>query len=86
MIKNYMEDIIDHILPDLIKEHKDICTCDRCIEDIKAVALNKLPPLYIVTEKGLVYTKLNELKSQFKINVITELALAIEIVSQNPNH
>lgn len=86
MIKNYMEDAVDHILPKLLEDYGNICKCNQCLEDIKAIALNSLEPRYVVTDKGSVYVKLNELINQFNTDVIKELVKAIDIVSNNPRH
>lgn len=86
MIKNYMETIIDNILPEVLDKSENICKCEVCIEDIKARALNNLKPLYVVTEKGIVYTKVNELRTQFMTDALKELLQAIEIVSKHPRH
>jgi len=86
LIKNYMEDIVDLKLPDILAKYTDICKCSKCIEDIKALALNKLPPHYVVTSQGLLYTKTNELVNQFDTDVITEIVIAIETVSKSPRH
>lgn len=86
MIKNYMELVVDHTLPSVLEEYKDVCQCPRCIEDIKALTLNNLKPLYVVTEKGEVYVKINELMTQFQADVIQEIVPAIEMVSKNPRH
>lgn len=86
MLRNYMEIIVDNLLTPIIDEYKDICKCNVCIEDIKAITLNNLHPLYISTEKGYTYTKINELKIQFKTTVISEIIKSIDIVSNNPNH
>lgn len=86
MLKNYMEHVVDRLLPKVLYQHEDICRCDKCIEDIKAITLNNLKPMYIVTDKGSVYSKVNELELQFRANVLKELVKAIKIVSQNPKH
>lgn len=86
MIKNHMEGVVERLLPDVLKGYTDICKCDQCIDDIKAIALNGLKPLYIATSKGEVYSKVNELEAQFKTDAIREITKAIEIVSKNPNH
>ncbi|MBU5270474.1 MAG: late competence development ComFB family protein [Clostridium cochlearium] len=86
MIKNYMEVIVDDLFPTIVDEYMDICKCDKCIDDIKAIALNNLEPIYVVSEKGNMYAKSNELNVQFRTDVIKELTEAIEIVSQNPRH
>ncbi len=86
MLKNYMEDIIDHLMPSVLVSYSDICKCEKCVLDIKAIALNGLKPMYTVTSNGSVYLKMNELNNQFKIDIINEVMKAIEIVSKNPRH
>ncbi|MBM7871020.1 competence protein ComFB [Clostridium pascui] len=86
MLKNYIEIVIDELLPHVLDKYSDICTCPRCVEDIKAIALNNLKPLYVATETGFVYAKVNDLRTQFTTDVIKELMSAIEIVSKNPRH
>lgn len=86
MIRNYMEDAVDEILPSVIGKYVNICKCQKCIEDIKAIALNNLKPIYVATSQGKVYVKINELVPQFNANVVTQLTRAIEIVSKNPRH
>ena len=86
MLKNHMEDVVEHVLPTIIHEYNDICKCDKCMDDIKAIALNNLKPAYIVTDKGNAYTKVNELISQFNVDVMNEITKAVEIVSKNSKH
>lgn len=86
MIKNYMEDAVNHLLPSILNEYNDICKCSKCIEDIKAMALNKLKPLYSVTDKGTLYLKVDEMQQQFKTDVMQQIIKSIEVVSKNPKH
>lgn len=88
MLINYMEVIVDQQLPKILKSYSSshICTCHRCMEDIKALALNNLKPMYAASNKGLVYSKINELATQFNADITTEIVQAIEIVSKNPRH
>lgn len=86
MLKNYMEVVVEHIMPDILGRYNNICKCELCVADIKAIALNNLKPMYIATEKGNIYAKVNELKTQFMTDTITELMRAIEIVTKNPRH
>jgi competence protein ComFB len=86
MVKNYMEDVVDHLLPSILDNFPEACRCSQCIEDVKALALNNLQPLYAVTEKGNVYVKVNELIVQFRTDAITQIVNAIETVSRNPRH
>ena len=51
-----------------------------------AWALNRLPPKYIVSEKGRVFTKITEQNVQFQVDVIRELTKAILYISKKPQH
>jgi competence protein ComFB len=86
MLKNYMEIVVDIILPVVIENYGNICRCDKCINDIKALALNNLQPHYVATVKGEVYTKINQLEVQFRADTITALVNSIEQVSRNSRH
>lgn len=85
-LTNYMEDAVDHMLPSVLDAYPDICTCEHCLLDIKAIALNHLHPHYVVTEKGKLYSQLEEMKIQFETDIIKALIDAIAIVSENPRH
>lgn len=83
---NYMEDAVFELLDKLLAERDDICKCERCKLDIAALVLNKLPPKYVVTQKGSVYTRLGELQLQSRVDTIREFTNAIKIVKNKPNH
>jgi len=64
----------------LVDRYQNVCTCPRCMSDIVAIALNYLPPHYIVaTETG------KEFGSPW-VMVETAVAEAIDRVMENPNH
>ena len=86
MLKNYMEIVVEDVLVGILKEHKLKCNCERCLADVKALALNNLKPIYVVSEKGILYTKLNELNNQFKADVIREIISGINMVEEKPSH
>ena len=84
-IQNYMEacvlDQLENVLNSL-----NACTCDNCIHDVLAISLNNLPPKYVVTQKGQLYTKINNLKTQFEVDTAAAIAQASAVVSRNPRH
>jgi len=84
-LKNYMEDCVEDILPMVLKG-MDICACDHCKMDIMAYALNNLPPKYVVTRKGELYTKLEAMYSQFDADIVTALTTGAKLVGNNPRH
>lgn len=83
---NYMELAVDHILPHMLKAFPDFCACDLCLLDVKALALNNLPSHYVVTEKGELYTKIDEMRVQFEADVMKALVEAIIKVKGSPRH
>lgn len=85
ILRNSMEELVNNILADII-EDLDVCKCERCIMDISAIALNNLPPKYSVTDKGELYTKVNILRMQVEVDVITALTKAAKLVKDKPNH
>jgi len=84
-IKNYMEICVVDLLEPVLK-NLNACTCDNCLHDTLAVALNSLPAKYVVTKKGEMYTKLNNLQHQFDVDIVSAIAKASEIISRNPRH
>ncbi len=85
-IQNYMEDVVQDELEILLAERPNVCSCQKCRYDMMVMALNRLPPKYVITSKGRLYTKLTEQETQFKADVVKELAKAILQVSRNPQH
>jgi len=80
-----MEDLVEIKFKELILNEK-MCKCAKCEMDIISLALNNLPPRYVVTNIGALYTRLNELVLQFSIDVTVEVLNAIKMVKCNPQH
>lgn len=85
-IQNYMEDVVQDEMEMLLSEKDDICKCQKCKFDIMVWTLNRLPPKYVITDRGRLYTKLKEQEIQFKADVVKELTKAILYISKNPQH
>ncbi|WP_313341531.1 late competence development ComFB family protein [Sedimentibacter sp.] len=89
MVVNYMEEIVKNYLNQTLKNdptYASICTCDQCIDDIMAKALNNIKPYYITTKTGEVYAEYSSLANQNHAEVIAEVIKAIEFVSNHKNH
>lgn len=84
-VKNYMEDAVRWMLDDVLKEF-DVCKCEKCREDIVAIALNNLKPLYFSTHRGEVFVSTNVLVQQFRADIIAAIIKGIEKVKEKPNH
>lgn len=84
-IRNVMENVVK----DVIAKHQHqlhlTCDCKRCLDDIMAISLNKLPPRYIVNEEHQPLVRaLHEADSQGAMNVLMIVAEAATLVSKNP--
>ena len=86
MVKNFMENVVDDMMEEVLDTYSDICKCAKCRDDIKAISLNGLRPTYVSTSRGEIYKKVSELEAQFRIDAIREITLAIAVVSRRPNH
>ncbi len=84
-IKNYMEEIVYNQMKEVLNDI-NMCTCEKCVMDIAAIALNTLPPKYIVTEKGELYSKVNALGQQFEVDVVAAITKAAVLVKRKPRH
>lgn len=85
-IKNYMEDLVEEVLLDYLKKREDICNCSRCTLDMKAFILNKVPPHYIVSDRGYLHWKLDEMRTQFNVDILAVVVEAAEKINNNKRH
>lgn len=85
-LRNFTEMLVEETVVDLWSDMSEICKCDKCRYDTKAIALNSLPPQYTVTKKGEVFSKVNSFKNQVRVDVIKEVLNAISIVTENCSH
>ena len=83
---NYMEEAATQVLDGLLTErqYQDLKLTEKSKLDVLAYALNHLPPRYVVTEKGHLYSRTDELRQQFQTDIIVELSKAIQQVVKNP--
>ncbi|MDF2984613.1 MAG: Late competence development protein ComFB [Eubacterium sp.] len=84
-IKNYMEEVVLNLMEGVLDDI-NMCKCELCVMDIAAIALNDLPPKYIATEKGELYSKVNSLRNQFEVDVIAAITKAAVLVKRAPRH
>jgi competence protein ComFB len=84
-LKNYMEIIVENSMDNVLKDYAG-CRCDKCRMDIMAIALNKLTPHYVVSEKGSLFAKVDSLEFQFMADVTSEIISAAEFVQKHPRH
>lgn len=84
--KNMMEEITEWIFEEHSNSLNLKCNCDQCKMDVIAIALNHLPPQYIVQGNKEAYIKAKYIENQYRVDVLSQLASATLIVSENPRH
>ena len=84
MIVNVMEKIVDAKLDTYLKKVEG-CTCEACVNDIKCLALNKLPSKYVNSHEGELYSRVDQIMlRQNSVDVDIAVIGAIELVQKNP--
>ncbi len=63
-----------------------LCCCDKCQVDVKAYALNHLPPKYVVMADQERVPKLTVYESKYSSDVTAQLIQACKIVMTTPHH
>lgn len=85
-IKNTMEEFVKQNIDAVLRMCSDCCSCEKCKEDIMALALNHLPPKYVSTHKGDLFARIAAMDPVDKAFIIQEIAKAIQIVHKVPRH
>lgn len=85
-MKNTMESLVEKELEKYLETKEGICKCEKCKLDMKAYALNKLPAHYVVNERGFIHEKIDEMRTQFNVNILKEVIEAVQQISKRPRH
>ena len=63
-----------------------ICCCDKCRVDVRAYALNHLPPKYVVLSENERVPRLTVYESRFSSDITAQLIQACKKVMLTPHH
>ncbi|MZP43821.1 hypothetical protein GTO89_12310 [Heliobacterium gestii] len=84
MYRNVMEEIVEELLNEVFETNPNVCRdCPSCRIDITAHALNRLPPKYVVHEKGRALTRIDLRDPQIRTDILSVLAQSITVINQN---
>lgn len=83
--RNVMEELVETRVNELWCEHQG-CKCDRCKQDVIAFTLNHLPPQYVVTDEGELFTKVRHLEVRHEFEITKQIAVAMKIIGDKPHH
>ena len=82
---NLMEELAEDLLPGLLSESQDSFS-KNAIQDIKALALNRLWPLYTTSSNGRNYLKKVVISDKVQNDVRRQLQIAMDIVRSHPRN
>lgn len=85
VVKNVVEGFVEDKLIEVLGRIK-CCTCESCVNDIKAIALNSLQPKYIATRRGELFSKAAACYTQYEADVTAAITRAAIVVSTRPRH
>ena len=86
VFKNYTEIVVHQALQEYLVNNIIPCSCDRCLADIMALALNRLPTRYYVTLRGELIMKSESQVLSDQVRVMADVARAVQQVSDKPSH
>ncbi|MCR4924913.1 MAG: late competence development ComFB family protein [Clostridiales bacterium] len=86
-LKNHLETVVVNKIIELDSNGRlDCCTCKRCMSDLVAYTLNRLPPKYAYIEPGQEYARLEELSNKYGDDIETAINLGSKLVKAYPRH
>lgn len=83
---NVTEELVKLRVKEIFDKEKEHCTCERCFDDVVAIACNELPAKYISTPTGEMFEKLKHTRLQSTIDVNTTVYKAMKKVWSKPHH
>jgi len=85
-LKNYTEEVVLEVLNEIKGMHPNCCFCEKCTQDILAIALSRLKGKYAVTLEGEIFARVEQTDRQVRADALLAVMEGIEKVSKNPRH
>ena len=82
---NVMELLVDERLDRYVRMF-GLCTCPRCLADVRALSLTRLPPKYVVMPGAYATPMISLYRAKFESQVIAQVIQACKIVMEHPRH
>ena len=82
---NIMENLVELKAPRYINMF-GLCSCPRCVADVKALTLTNLQPSYIVVPRNEARGMLTVYESRYNSTIFAQLTRACKVVMDNPRH
>lgn len=81
-LRNYQEDIVLHLIEIILENHPEIEADDVFIHDVAAYALNRIPPRYIMSERGFIRFAFHNLSSEGNGDGLTNLVEYLIVINK----
>ena len=82
-IKNLLEEIVDNVVKEILKKEGEWDSLIAAKDDIVAYALNRIPPQYVTSERGILHGQIaSKYKIQQKADIIIGVYEAIDIIKK----
>lgn len=85
-MKNYMEDVIREVFAEVLKNNPDFCQCEKCKQDVLALALSKIKGRYAASPEGEIFARVEQADRQVRTDALLAIMQAVQQVSANPRH
>ena len=85
VLVNVMQILVEEAAPRYL-EMFHVCSCSRCVADVKALALTQLPAKYVVLEESKKDSMLSFYRYSYQSLLTIELTKACSAVIQCPHH
>ena len=85
MLVNVMQQIIEDKADKYIGIF-DVCRCSHCRKDVIALALNQMPPKYVVMSQKELLLKRDMYEVRYNCEAVAQLMQACQKVKDNPHH
>jgi competence protein ComFB len=87
-MQNMLEGVLRGIRDDVLARHKQYCTCQQCLDDVLALALNHCRPKYVSGNRpmGNALTAVQVALDQSRAELTVVVFDAIRHVAANPRH
>lgn len=85
MCTNILENILEREL-DKHRETLGVCRCRQCRKDVLTLALNRLKPKYVSTEKGRLISAVDQMSYEYMPELLLAITASAETVKMNPRH
>ncbi|MCD6399971.1 late competence development ComFB family protein [candidate division WOR-3 bacterium] len=81
-IKNYLEEYVEEIAREQLNKIPELANNEKTLMDVMALVLNKLSPMYVVTDMGRIITEVKLSSDQIRAKVLAAVLNAIKKIKK----